>query len=280
MYLHVRHQLSYSYSEAVVLQPHFLYLQPKPSPHQRIDSYRLTILPTPTKIVKNIDTQENFEQIVYFKNSTQQLDIQSEITIESVAYNFFDFILFPFECQTLPFSYPAAAAAYLKPYLNCQISPKIEEFARQIAVKAQWKTVEFLTELAHHINHKFTYIRREEGFAHQPDQTLESNQGSCRDFALLFMTACRSIGLAARFVSGYLFGNPSQAHELHAWAEVYLPGAGWRGFDPTEGKVVTQNHLTLATSADPNSVSPVTGIFDYSYPVTSILQTQITLTEK
>lgn len=280
MYLHVKHQLSYSYSEAVVLQPHFLYLQPKPSPHQRIDSYQLTILPTPTQIVKNIDAQGNFEQTVYFKDSTQQLDIQSEITVESMPYNLFDFILFPFECQILPFSYPATAVPYLKPYLACKISPKIERFARQIAAKAQWKTIDFLTELTHHINQKFTYIRREEGFAHQPDQTLESNQGSCRDFALLFMATCRSIGLATRFVSGYLFGNPTQTHELHAWAEVYLPGAGWRGFDPTEGKVVTHNHLALATSADSDSVSPVTGIFVYSHPVTSILQTQITLTEK
>lgn len=276
--LHVKHTLRYAYDKPVVLDPHVLYLYPKSYPHQRVLDYSLHIEPTPSRIVRNVDVEGNIEQVIYFEFPTSHLLVAASMTLSSDPFNVFDFVLFPFEAQKIPFRYPDRLNKYLGPYLTRQdTTPNIEQFAREIASGAQWSTVPFLTELSRYIHDHFGYEQREEGQAFPPDETLRGRKGSCRDFSRLFIAACRSLGIAARFVSGYLYGNPMQAHELHAWVEVYLPGAGWRGFDPTEGRAMVNNHICLGASADYNQLAPVMGTFRGA--TSSYLTTEVDIEE-
>lgn len=263
MRLHVVHTLKYTYSEPIILEPHNIYLAPKAYPHQHIHEYSLEISPNPSKVVKNMAIEDNTQHIAYFvPEPIQELSINANMLIESKEFNVFDFVLFPFETQQLPFKYPDRKIGLLQPYLQRDgVTTYVEQFARQIAMSVRWNTVNFLTALSQNIAQNFVYEKRDIGPPNTPDYTLTNRIGTCRDYTQLFIACCRSLGIAARFVSGYLYGSELQAHELHAWAEAYLPGAGWRGFDPTEGKAVVNNYIYLATSAVPSIITPVSGTF-------------------
>lgn len=261
MVLIVSHILDYQYADLVFLERQHLFLAPKAYPQQIILNHLLQIEPTPTKVIQNMSAEGNTEHIAYFTGATRSLHIQSEMRIQSEEFNVFDFVLFPFETERLPFKYDENKKLLLEPYLIREGTGLIEQFARQAASSVRWKTVDFLTYLCRHIADNFVYEKREQGQANPPDVTLNAQKGSCRDFVQLFIASCRSMGIAARFVSGYLYGSNHQAHELHAWAEVYLPGAGWRGFDPTEGRAIGNHYICLATSADPAHIVPVSGMF-------------------
>jgi len=261
MLLHVRHASEYTYDGPVVLGPQTLYLYPRAYPYQRLLDYKLDIDPMPSRVVRNVDVEGNVQQLVYFDHPTRHLRVVAEIKLQSDEFNSFDFVLFPFETQRVPFRYREPVADILHPYLDRSlVTERVETWARQIAAKADWQTTMFLTSLSEAIR-EFTYEVRELGAPFAPEQTLTLRKGSCRDYTTLFMAACRSMGIAARFVSGYLFGNPQQEHELHAWAEVYLPGAGWRGFDPTEGSIVVNRHIFLTSTAKPELAAPISGTF-------------------
>jgi len=261
MLLHVRHDSEYTYDSPVALSPQTLYLYPRTYPYQRLLDYTLLIDPIPTRIVRNVDVEGNVQQLAYFGQPTNHLRVTAEIKLQSDEFNSFDFVLFPFETQRVPFRYPKYEQDLLHPYLErVGVTHRIEDWAKQIAAKAKWQTTSFLMMLNQTIR-EFTYEIREEGVPFPPEQTLTLRKGSCRDYTTLFMAACRSLGIAARFVSGYLFGNPQQEHQLHAWAEVYLPGAGWRGFDPTEGSVVVNRHVFLTSTAKPELAAPISGTF-------------------
>jgi transglutaminase-like putative cysteine protease len=262
MNLQVFHKLFYTYSDAISLDPHTIYLHPKAYPHQQIRSYSLVIEPTPSMLVHNVDVEGNHQQIAYFREPTNHLTISVEMSILSNDFNVFGFVLFPFETERIPFQYSDALKKYLQPYLIREgVTTYVEQYARQTAALARWMTVPFLTTLCQEIYQNFVYERRDVGAPLAPEHTLIGRKGSCRDFSQLFVACCRSVGIAARFVSGYLYGNALQEHDLHAWAEVYLPGAGWRGFDPTEGKAIVNNHVYLASSGDPVLITPVSGTF-------------------
>ncbi|MCF0053051.1 transglutaminase family protein [Dyadobacter sp. LJ53] len=263
MNLKVRHSLEYQYNFPVVLEMHTLYLYPRSYPHQRLLEYNLFIDPQPSKIVKNIDVEGNVQHLIYFYNQPySKLFVDASITVSSEPVNVFDFVFYPFETSKIPFLYDNRIYKYLIPYLDkTDATQQVEQFARKLAAHVNYATIPFLVEMSQHISQNFVYQDREYGKAYPPDDTLRDRSGSCREFARLFIGACRSLGIAARFVSGYLYGNPQQAHELHAWAEVFLPGAGWRGFDPTEGKAVINNHISMGTSADYDQLAPVMGSF-------------------
>lgn len=262
MKLRVKHELRYDYSAAVSLEPHTLYLYPKIYPHQRLNQYVLHVDPKPSKLVSNIDIEGNTQQVIYFNNPTDSLVVRAETEVESDLYNAYDFFLFPFETQRIPFQYSEADRKLLEPYLErTAVTTLVEQYARQIAAEAKWQTVPFLSHLATTIRTNFVYEVRDEGPATSAELTLISRKGSCRDYSVLYIAACRSLGIAARFVSGYLYGDPMQEHELHAWVEVYLPGAGWRGFDPTEGSVVINHHVFLAASFFHDRLAPLAGSF-------------------
>ena len=263
MNLKVRHALEYQYNAPVVLEMHTLYLYPRSYPHQRLLEYNLSIDPQPSKIVKNVDVEGNVQHLIYFYNQPySRLFVEASITVSSEPVNVFDFVFYPFETSKIPFLYDNRIYKYLIPYLDkTDATQQVEQFARKIAAHVNYATIPFLVEMSQYISQNFVYQHREYGNAYPPDDTLRDRSGSCREYARLFIGACRSLGIAARFVSGYLYGNPQQAHELHAWAEVFLPGAGWRGFDPTEGKAVINKHISMGTSADYDQLAPVMGSF-------------------
>ncbi len=273
MQLHVRHESEYTYDYPVALGPQTLYLYPRAYPYQRLLAYELIIDPKPSRVVRNIDVEGNVQQLVYFNQPTRHLRVMAEMTLLSDEFNSFDFVLFPFDTQRVPFWYPTSIANLLQPYLvQVSASDQVRQWAEQLAAGVGWHTTAFLMALNLAIR-AFTYEVRELGAPFPPEQTLMLGQGSCRDYTTLFIAACRSLGIAARFVSGYLLGNPQQEHQLHAWAEVYLPGAGWRGFDPTEGSVVVNRHVFLTSTAIPELAAPISGT--YSGRATSKLRSEL-----
>ncbi|NEO26236.1 MAG: transglutaminase family protein, partial [Kamptonema sp. SIO4C4] len=152
-----------------------------------------------------------------------------------------------------------------------------------IAQKTGHDPVAFLNELNQRIYHQCNYITRETGAPQSAGQTWQQKEGSCRDLAVLFMDICRVMGLASRFVSGYQEGDPDMAEwDLHAWVEVYLPGAGWRGYDPSQGLIVCDRHIALVASAKPRYTTPIVGDYipatvDVAVPIQSRLSSKITL---
>lgn len=262
MILRVEHTLYYSYSNAVSLTPHTIYLTPKASPNQEITSFQLEIEPIPNIIHKNIDLEGNAQSVAFFNTQTDRLSFRARVEMVSNEVNPFHFIYFPFGAEMLPFKYPDKELELLQPYLTDEgVTTLIDQFARQIASEADWKTTDFLTRISKYIRYNFFYEKRLEGAANSPEATLISRKGTCRDYAVLMIAACKVLGLAARFVSGYCYGSELQAHELHAWVEVYLPGAGWRGFDPTEGRIVDFHYIMLASSVQAELINPIRGGF-------------------
>lgn len=281
MLAHVHHRLIYHYHEAVLLDPHVLYLHPRKSAMLSIKSFELTLDPAPSQRSKNLDPEGNIQTLVFFTQPCQQLLIEMKAMVETTEFNPFDFVFYPFESKQLPLIYQANYQQTLSPYLGrLGLHPDIEQVAAQLASKAKYQTAQFLMDLNAFIHTQFAYEIREEGHPNAPELTLKTRKGSCRDYAVLFAAICRSMGLATRFVSGYYLGPapvdvPNQQHFLHAWVEVYLPGGGWRGYDPTQFEVVSGNHIPLAASCLPESISPVIG--SYRGPSPSRLETYVNI---
>jgi len=263
----IKHLLTYQYSSAVNLEPHVLYLHPRKSSLLTVNSFTLDVNPKPVQISKNLDPEGNIQNILFFKEPTDCLKIEMNAVVETTEFNPFDFVYFPFESKTLPLNYTHSYQKTLSPYLGQEgVTTLVEQTARQIASQVKWNTSSFLSELNEFIFKQFAYEIREEGAPNSAEFTLVNRKGSCRDYAVLFSAMCRALGLATRFVSGYYVGVapidvPNQTHHLHAWVEVYLPGGGWRGYDPTQHEVVAGNHIPLAASCLPEEITPVFGSY-------------------
>ena len=275
----IQHKLRYDYSEAVTLDPHILYLHPRKSALLSVQEFKIQIDPAPVQTSKNLDPEGNIQNILFFKEPTSYLSIEVKTTVETTEFNPFDFVYFPFESKTLPITYSTSYQKTLSPYLGLEgVTPNVEQMARQIASEVRYSTSDYLSALNEFISSKFAYEIREEGAPNTPEFTLINRKGSCRDYAVLFSALCRAMGLATRFVSGYYIGVspvdvPNQTHHLHAWVEVYLPGGGWRGYDPTQHEVVSGNHIPLAASCLPEEITPVFGSFRGA--ASSILTTNV-----
>jgi transglutaminase-like putative cysteine protease len=176
--------------------------------------------------------------------------------------NPFDFMLSG-ESLSLPMCYMEPLSVALDPYRNdLQVGEPVKQYSRSLAASTQWNPLSFLSALNRQIFQTFHHVIRPEGPPWASDLTLNRSEGSCRDLAILFCDVCRGMGIAARFVSGYecsAAGNPESY--MHAWAEVYFPGAGWRGYDPSRGLAVTNTHVAVAAGFDHNLASPVAGLF-------------------
>ena len=222
---------------------------------------------------------------LWFTNPTEQLNIQVLAQVETTCNNPFNYLLESWAIN-LPFDYPSSLFQQLEPYLRSySVIPDNTalELAQDILVTTQGKTLDFLFTLNQRIYQECEYIIRETGAPFYAGITWRRRQGSCRDFTVLFMEVCRAIGIAARFVSGYQEGDRDQQNrDLHAWVEVYLPGAGWRGYDPTLGLVVSDLHIALAASAIPTYTAAIQGSVipvKRDRNVTSSMNAQICITE-
>ncbi len=258
----IRHTLTYRYSEPVYLHPHTLRLHPRLDfRHLLLDS-SLHITPMPSGRCRNLDVEGNVTEIVWFDGVTQELHIESRCRLEPTEYNAFDFLLTE-GAEQLPPYYPDVMAETLAPYMRpAGADPKVMTLAQAVASEAGHETTAFAAGLCARIHREFQQVRRETGDPLSPGETLSRGEGACRDLAVLYMACCRQQGIAARFVSGYYEGAASQPEkDLHAWAEVYLPGAGWRGFDPTTGLAVGEQHVPIAGGCLPAAAAPLTGSF-------------------
>ncbi|BAU67364.1 transglutaminase domain protein [Stanieria sp. NIES-3757] len=262
MFYQISHQTTYTYSQTVSLNPHLIRLRPRSNNWQKLHNFSLLISPQPQGISELIDLDGNNFSRLWFNTPTNQLSLQILAQVETWQTNPFNYLLETW-ATTLPFDYPSSLLTQLKPYLkpySFVLDTVIVELAEAIIQEVNANTIAFLSSLNQRIYENCQYIIRETGEPWQAGITWRRKQGSCRDFAILFMEVCRAIGLAARFVSGYQEGDPDQQErDLHAWVEVYLPGAGWRGYDPTHGLAVSDRHIALAASAVPSYAAPVSG---------------------
>ena len=259
------HTTTYTYDQPVSLQPHVLRLRPRCDSCQQLHSFSLEVVPEPGKIYPITELEGNSVIQLWFKEPSDQLCFKVTSVVETHRTNPFDFLLEPW-ATTLPIDYPASLLSDLQPYLQRYIPVTIDAVVAQLAQEIHQAvgggTVSFLSELNQRIHQSCDYTVRETGAPLPAALTWNQKLGSCRDLSVLFMEACRAIGLAARFVSGYQEGDPNQEQrDLHAWAEVYLPGAGWRGYDPTNGIAVADRHVTLVANAVPGYAAPISGKF-------------------
>lgn len=261
----VRHHLRYRYSQPVILEPHTLRLRPRVDCTQQLEAFALEVDPQPQRLLTSQDLDGNdILQAHFAKTATQHLNIRVEFTVQTLRDNPFDYLLHPWAVQ-IPLNYPALLLARLQPYLASSLlplDPIAQQLAQETLVATQGDLSQFLTQLTQTIYTTCQQLVRDTGDAWPAGFTWSKQAGSCRDLTVLFVEACRAVGLAARFVSGYQEGDPDSGdRHLHAWAEVYLPGAGWRGFDPTHGLAVSDSHIALVASPHPKQAEPCPGSF-------------------
>ena len=262
MLLEIAHRTDYRYSKPVLLEPLTLRLRPRSDAAQTLRAYDIRVEPTPTGISGGIGLDGNGTDTVWFEGLHDRLAIITSSVVETRKNNPFDFVITDDHALTLPLVYDASLRSALTQYLErpfvddavCALSFSIQQQAAQ-------RTVRFLTLLAERLHTTFRYNERENGKPWRPRETLEKQTGACRDLALLYMDLCRCAGIAARFVSGYCYTDVSAECRLHAWVEVYLPGGGWIGFDPSEGLAVAERHVAVAAGPTADDATPTAGYF-------------------
>lgn len=264
--IEITHTTRYEYAEPVEFLTHKLHVRPREGHDIRIESSKLSISPN-YKIRWERDIYSNSIALVDFVGRSPTLEITSDVVVQHYGEHPLEFAVDK-SAMFYPFHYNPLEQIDLIPY-------QMAVFPRDYPIVQQWleevckpdklmDTVVLLDSLNKAIVSNFEYKMREEPGVQSPQQTIESGAGSCRDFATLFIEACRVFGFASRFVSGYLlqpFGNSGQHASTHAWSEVYLPGSGWRGFDSTSGLLVAGDHIAVAHHRHPESIPPVSGSF-------------------
>jgi len=257
----IQHRTQYRYSQPVRLSPQRLRFFPRHDGSQRVIDHRLEISPLPQGRNEHIDLEGNRVTQVWFDADTEYLDINLEMQVETLRVNPFDYVL-DSEAASLPIDHTYDGVCVHGYLARIQADDAVTAFAAELSLAVDRDTLRFLDRLNTQLFADFNHLHRETGTPQSPASTLESRSGACRDLAVLFVDCCRAEGLAARFASGYQRGNlQSERRHLHAWPEVYLPGAGWRGFDPTHGLVIADTHVTVAAAARSEDTMPVSGIF-------------------
>ncbi|MGH8612681.1 MAG: transglutaminase family protein [Gammaproteobacteria bacterium] len=261
----ILHRTYYNFSAAVRLEPHALRLRPREGHELRIESSTLEITP-PASLRWQRDVEDNSVAIATFDSPANQLVIESEVIIQQYNEAPLDFLVADYATD-YPFTHTPEDRVALSPYMNVAEHTARDRLTEWVAnlwqSSERLQTYALLQRLSVRIHQTLSYQLREEPGVQTPVETLSCGTGSCRDFAYLFIEAVRRLGLAARFVSGYLHAPPSTVNfgATHAWADVYLPGAGWKGFDPTIGEIVGTNHIAVAVARLPESVPPIAGSF-------------------
>lgn len=261
MKLHVVHETEYTFSSDVFFEPHYLRFKPRNSPQIKLEKFKLDISPSPIGISEHLDAENNLIHLCWFEGLYEKMHLKSDLILESLDYNPFNFIVYPAKYLKFPFTYEKELNEILQPALKPEpINSDLIEFGNKVIHKSNSNTIEFLTNLTQQIHNEFTLEIRELGNPLKANETFHLKNGSCRDFAWMQISLLRYFGFAARFVSGYYFLNIEDANfELHAWVEVFLPGAGWIGFDPSHGIIVGNTHIPIASSSKSENTMPVSG---------------------
>src|SRR6266851_4779081 len=233
MKITVSHSTLYRYDFPVYLEPHIFRLRPRMTNAQQLLAFDIQIAPLPAGTTECLDQDGNLALNAWFGAATRNLSVTSRFTVEMLRQNPFDYVLTG-ESLNLPLWYAEPLCAALTPYRqDAHVAESVKQFAKSAAAGAQWNTLSFLLALCRQIFQICRQSIRHYGSPWPSDQTLRLQEGSCRDLAVLFCDACRVMGIAARFDSGYECASAgSQDPYMHARAEVYLPGIGWRCYDP------------------------------------------------
>ncbi len=274
----LHHKTSYHYDRPVSLSPHEVRLRPAPHARTPILSYSLSVLPEQHFINWQQDPYGNYIGRFVFPEQTERLEFTVDLVADMTVINPFDFFVEKY-AEHFPFSYPEQLRTELGAYLQTETPGPMQtawvEEAKRTILAQKIATNDFLVALNQRLQGDIGYLLRMEPGVQAPEETLEKRSGSCRDSGWLLVQILRQMGLAARFVSGYLIqlaadqqaldgpsGTPVDFTDLHAWAEVYIPGAGWIGLDPTSGMLASEGHIPLACTALPSSAAPVSGMSD------------------
>ncbi len=280
MAIHVAltHRTHYTYDRPVAHAPHVVRLRPAPHCRTRILSYSQKIVGGEHFLNWQQDPFSNWNARLVFPDKMKEFAVEVELIAEMAVHNPFDFFMEE-SAQKWPFAYEPGLRHELAPFMELppptpRVLALVDEFLQRY-LKAGARTIDFLVDLNQRLQHEIGYTIRLEPGVQAPEETLEKKSGSCRDTGWLLVHVLRSLGFAARFVSGYLIqlkpdvkslDGPSGAEQdftdLHAWCEAYLPGAGWIGFDPTSGLLAGEGHIPLSCTPEPSNAAPVTGAVD------------------
>ncbi|GAC1533269.1 MAG: transglutaminase family protein [Ramlibacter sp.] len=270
----LNHVTHYRYDRPVRLGPQVVRLRPTPHCRSNVLSYSLRVEPVQHFTNWQQDPFANYQARLVFPEPTTGFKVTVDLVVEMAVYNPFDFFLEP-SADSFPFRYEPLLAQELAPYLVPDpATPLVKAYLQRIERKPQ-PTIDFLVALNQRVQGDVRYLIRMEPGVQTPEQTLTNASGSCRDSGWLLVQLMRHLGLAARFVSGYLIqlapdvkaldgpsGTEVDFTDLHAWCEVYLPGAGWIGLDPTSGLLAGEGHIPLACTPQPSSAAPIEGLVD------------------
>ena len=262
MTITVRHRTTYSFDGPVFLEPHVIRLHPRAGTTARLVDFALDIEPAPVVRAENLDLDGNVVTHAWFEGATETLAVRTHATVETLVTDPFRFLAVDPD-RSLPYAYPPELANRLHPCRSAPdaADPSVRELAADVARESSRDPVAFPLDLARRLHREFTIERRPHGPPLAPPETVARRRGACRDLAVLCIECCRTMGLAARFASGYAYTGSGSPNDLHAWAEVYLIGGGWRAYDPSYGVAVADRHVTVAAAPDPLDAAPVTGTY-------------------
>ena len=284
MRAHIVHRLTYRYDAPITLGEHRLCLKPRGHGFQRLLDHSLSVLPEPCQRRELLAASGDEILRLGFLGSTDQLCFEANSCVETRSAPPLDSC---FNGMEPPLPYPRGQLnqdllGALEGWLpNGQHEPSAIDLTQEALMGSNQQTLAFLNQLIELIQDRVKYTQRHAGPAWPAGRTLRERIGSCRDLAMLMVTCCRVVGLPARFVSGYQLLDPApEQYDLHAWAEVYLPGAGWRGFDPSAGSEVNERYVVLATSSKPDLTAAVSGSFSGPANTSSDLSWSISVEEE
>jgi transglutaminase-like putative cysteine protease len=284
MLVSVKHHTEYQYDHPVLPGTTILKITPRPEPAQRCLRHSLSVTPEPSGISAYIDECGNIAHTMWFSNQTKSLVIDITMEVETLLKDPFNYLVTDSAALNLPMNYAPETSAMLKASIQSTFGSDedVNRFVNDVLRSSNYDTIRFLSGLCERIASETVHEIREIGDPQTPSETFLRRKGACRDTAVAFIECCRRVGIAARFVSGYKCSSnqPGEDAYMHAWAEIFLPGAGWRGYDPSIGFAVADRHIALASSPFFSTAAPVTGVFMSSVKdVKSKMSASVNITE-
>lgn len=257
----ITHDTEYNFTSEVFFEPHYLRFRPKTTTFNELEKFEIILSPNPKGVSEQIDAENNLIHFCWFEGLISNFKIHTESVVSIRDHNPLNFILYPSSSFNLPMKYDSPLKELLSQALKFDnISQPLIKYGERLLVESKQNTIDFITNVTRQIHNDFIVESRQEGIPFEADKTFSLKNGSCRDLVWMQIQLFRYMGVASRFVSGYYYiPLENLDFELHAWLEVYLPGAGWVGLDPSHGIVAGNSHIPIASSTHFENTMTVTG---------------------